>query len=232
VPPSFTPFGTAPTAFPTTPTHLPNSGSIDLVDAGGSSYLTVMAANPLAWPPAFGVLAQGSQLHPEEFNLLVVYNPPSGEGVPLPVLVERFDSVTLDSVSAAFASDSELIRASSFSQQPNPGLSAFALMHYDASEALPAVSLSSFFDNRTTAWTPLPNLLQAGPVDANFVVEVEYDGTARLRNGDIISFGSAKIQFWLAAPRQRGLHWSEVFFWTLLAAVTGFQFFLIFRFLK
>jgi hypothetical protein len=184
VPPSFTPFGTAPTAFPTTPTHLPNSGSIDLVDAGGSSYLTVMAANPLAWPPAFGVLAQGSQLHPEEFNLLVVYNPPSGEGVPLPVLVERFDSVTLDSVSAAFASDSELIRASSFSQQPNPGLSAFALMHYDASEALPAVSLSSFFDNRTTAWTPLPNLLQAGPVDANFVVEVEYDGTARLRFGD------------------------------------------------
>jgi len=100
------------------------------------------------------------------------------------VLVERFDSVTLESVSAAFASDSELIRVRSFSQQPNPGLSAYALMHYDASEALPAVSLSSLFDNRTTTWTPLPNLLQAGPADANFVVEVEYDGTARLRFGD------------------------------------------------
>ncbi len=184
VPPGFTPFGTAPTAYPATPTQLPISGSIDLVDSEGSAYLTVRAANPLAWPSAFGVLAQGSQQHPEEFNLLVVYNPPSGEGVHVPVLVERFDSVTLESVSAAFASDSELIRVRSFAQQPNPEVSAYALMHYDASQALPAVSLNSFFDNRTTTWTPLPNLLQAGPADANFVVEVEYDGTARLRFGD------------------------------------------------
>jgi hypothetical protein len=68
--------------------------------------------------------------------------------------------------------------------------------------------------------------------DAFVAINEQPQTSARLRNGDILSFGSAKIQFWLAAPRQRGLHWSEVFFWTLLAAVTGFQFFLIFRFLK
>jgi pSer/pThr/pTyr-binding forkhead associated (FHA) protein len=55
---------------------------------------------------------------------------------------------------------------------------------------------------------------------------------ARLRNGDIISFGSAKIQFWLAAPRQRGLHLRELSVWALLVAVTAFQFALIYRLLK
>lgn len=47
--------------------------------------------------------------------------------------------------------------------------------------------------------------------------------SARLRNGDIISFGSAKIQFWLAAPRQHGLRLREFFVWTLLAGVTAAQ---------
>ena len=50
---------------------------------------------------------------------------------------------------------------------------------------------------------------------------------ARLRNGDIISFGSAKIQFWLAAPQQRGLCLRELFVWALLAAVTASQIALI-----
>jgi hypothetical protein len=43
---------------------------------------------------------------------------------------------------------------------------------------------------------------------------------ARLRNGDIISFGSAKIQFWLAPPRQRGLRVRELFVWTIIGLVT------------
>lgn len=50
---------------------------------------------------------------------------------------------------------------------------------------------------------------------------------ARLRNGDIISFGSAKVQFWLAAPRQRGLRLRELFVWALLATVTASQIALI-----
>lgn len=56
--------------------------------------------------------------------------------------------------------------------------------------------------------------------------------STRLRNGDIISFGSAKIQFWLAAPRQRGLHLRELFVWLLLLAVTAFQFVLIYRLIR
>jgi len=52
--------------------------------------------------------------------------------------------------------------------------------------------------------------------------------TARLRNGDVITFGSVKIQFWLAAVRQRGLRLRELFVWALLALVTLGQFALIY----
>lgn len=43
---------------------------------------------------------------------------------------------------------------------------------------------------------------------------------ARLRNGDIISFGSAKLQFWLAAPMQRSLRQRELVVWLLWLLVT------------
>ena len=52
--------------------------------------------------------------------------------------------------------------------------------------------------------------------------------TAILRNGDIITLGSAKLQFWLAAARQRSLHLREAFVWALLVAVTAAQFALIY----
>ena len=52
--------------------------------------------------------------------------------------------------------------------------------------------------------------------------------SVQLRNGDVISFGSAKIQFWLAAPGQRGLHLRESFVWALLILVALGQFGLIY----
>jgi pSer/pThr/pTyr-binding forkhead associated (FHA) protein len=52
--------------------------------------------------------------------------------------------------------------------------------------------------------------------------------TAVLRNGDIITIGSARLQFWLAAARQRSLHPREVFVWGLLVAVTAAQLALIY----
>ena len=52
--------------------------------------------------------------------------------------------------------------------------------------------------------------------------------TTVLRNGDVITLGSAKLQFWLAAARQRSLRLREAFVWVLLAAVTGAQFALIY----
>ena len=52
--------------------------------------------------------------------------------------------------------------------------------------------------------------------------------TARLRNGDIITVGSVKLQFWLAAVRQRGLRLRELFVWALLILATLGQFVLIY----
>jgi hypothetical protein len=53
-----------------------------------------------------------------------------------------------------------------------------------------------------------------------------------LRNGDVISFGAAKLQFWLAAPVQRGLRFRELFVWTILILVTLGQFAIIYFLLK
>jgi hypothetical protein len=56
--------------------------------------------------------------------------------------------------------------------------------------------------------------------------------TTHLRNGDVISFGSVKIQFWLAASGQRSLHLRELFVWMLLIFVTLGQFGLIYWLLQ
>ena len=53
--------------------------------------------------------------------------------------------------------------------------------------------------------------------------------TVRLFSGDVITLGSTKLQFWLAAVNQRGLHLQELFIWTMLIAVTAFQLFLIYQ---
>lgn len=73
--------------------------------------------------------------------------------------------------------------------------------------------------------------LQTAP-ETFAAINDESKTAARLRNGDILSFGSIKIQLWLAAPRQRGLRLKELSVWLLLAAVTAFQFFLIYRLLR
>ncbi len=54
---------------------------------------------------------------------------------------------------------------------------------------------------------------------------------ALLRNGDIITLGSAKLQFWLAPVRPRGLWLRERFVWALLVVVLLCQFVLIYRLL-
>lgn len=47
--------------------------------------------------------------------------------------------------------------------------------------------------------------------------------TALLRNGDIITVGSAKIQFWLAPAKQKGLRMREYSVWMLLGLITFLQ---------
>jgi pSer/pThr/pTyr-binding forkhead associated (FHA) protein len=74
-------------------------------------------------------------------------------------------------------------------------------------------------------------LLQAAP-EAFSAVNDEAQTVARLRNGDVISFGSTKIQFWMAAPRQRPLHLGELSVWFLIAGITAVQVLLILQLLK
>jgi pSer/pThr/pTyr-binding forkhead associated (FHA) protein len=74
-------------------------------------------------------------------------------------------------------------------------------------------------------------ILHTAP-DAFATVNDQPLAAARLRNGDIISFGTAKIQFWLDAPRQHGLRFRELSVWLLIIAVTIFQFVLIYWLLK
>ena len=62
-------------------------------------------------------------------------------------------------------------------------------------------------------------------------VNEEAQSSARLRNGDLLSFGSARIQFWLAPPKQRGLRLREFCVWLLLVLVTLGQLALIYKLL-
>ncbi len=61
--------------------------------------------------------------------------------------------------------------------------SAWELTHYDANQAIPAIGLNSVLHS-AIPWTPEQDLLTDSPMDTHFVVEVEFDGTARLRFGD------------------------------------------------
>ena len=69
---------------------------------------------------------------------------------------------------------------------------------------------------RLSAWPPRPK--PSPPSTAS-----RFRNTV-LRNGDAITVGSVKIQFWLAAARQGSLRLRENFVWALLALVTLGQF--------
>ena len=49
-----------------------------------------------------------------------------------------------------------------------------------------------------------------------------------LRSGDVITIGSARLQFWIAAARQQSLRLREASVWVLLATITAGQFALIY----
>ena len=188
IPSSYAPPAAAPSGFPATPTMLSKTGSVNLSDTHNTVYLTLQATNAGAWPQYLGVVSQDLQQDPPSFNLVVVYNPPSGGvGVNLPVTIEQFSNVSLSTVAGQFASNSELINVKSFAQAPNPSLSAYALMNFDPSEAMPEITLAGTVNGITTTWTPEPDLLEEGATDPVFAVEVESDGTATLRFGDNIN---------------------------------------------
>jgi hypothetical protein len=181
------PPGPAPAGLPSAPTMLSSSSTTDLKDTGGTTYLIVEPTSPAAWPPMFGVLTQGDIADPQLFNLLVVYAPLSGGvGVQTPVVVEDFIGVDLSNVAAQTAS-SKLVTVKSFADEPNLSFSAFDLMHYDANQATPVITLASALGSDAKTWTAERDLLADSASDTHFVVEIEFDGTARLRFGDNVN---------------------------------------------
>ena len=61
-------------------------------------------------------------------------------------------------------------------------------------------------------------ILTAQP-DALLTINQEPARSARLRNGDCIELGSARLQFWLNETPQYGQRWREGFVWTLVVAI-------------
>ena len=78
------------------------------------------------------------------------------------------------------------MKVKSFEEEPNLSLSAYDLLHYDANQATPAITLSSV-SMEPRLGRPEPDLLADSATDPHFVVEIEFDGTARLRFGDDVN---------------------------------------------
>jgi hypothetical protein len=171
----------------TGPTMLLNQSTVNLLDEDTATpYLTVQPTNTATWPPLFAVVTQGDLAQPTEFNVLLLYNSPFGAvgGVRLPAVLTQYSNVSLATVATEFAAVPSMLRVVTFEEQPNPALSAYDLMNYDPAAAVPEITLTSDLNGTTATWTAAPDLLADGPTDTNFVVEIEWDGTATLRFGD------------------------------------------------
>jgi len=80
----------------------------------------------------------------------------------------------------------------------------------------------------TLEFQPQSGFNLATAPDALATVNGEPVQNTVLRNGDTITVGSVKIQFWLAAAIQGSLRLREAFVWTLLVFVTLSQFALLY----
>ena len=83
---------------------------------------------------------------------------------------------------------------------------------------------AGIWDNHLAIWFEKQDgfVMTTAP-DAFTAVNEQPQQNIRLRNGDVISFGSAKLQFWLAPAKLRGLQLREAFVWMLLAGLTVVQ---------
>lgn len=66
----------------------------------------------------------------------------------------------------------------------DPAAPAVQATRWRLEDALPAITLTGTTDAGAQDWTPRRDLLQSAPDDPHFVVEVEHDGSTRLRFGD------------------------------------------------
>jgi pSer/pThr/pTyr-binding forkhead associated (FHA) protein len=80
----------------------------------------------------------------------------------------------------------------------------------------------------TLEWVDAVQLVVLAESGALVAVNQQPVVEAVLRNGDILSLGSVKLQFWLAPTRQGSLTLREAMVWGLLATVTAAQVALIY----
>lgn len=184
VTPGFSP----PSGYPATPVMLSNTGPVNLQDLSSNTYLTIQAVNQKNWPPLFGVAAQPDP-DPRYFDLQVMYDPqPSvGIGVTLPVTVEVFAGLSTSTAASSIDGNSELITVQSFAQTPDSSFSASAIMNFDPTGAIPAITLTGTLNGIAQSWNALPDLLESGESDPVFVVEIESTGVATVRFGDSVN---------------------------------------------
>ncbi|HEX7654304.1 MAG TPA: FHA domain-containing protein [Verrucomicrobiae bacterium] len=103
--------------------------------------------------------------------------------------------------------------------------------HIGRSEAnhLQLVDEGIWDDHLTITWQVPEGLHLAAQGDAFVAVNENQQREVTLRNGDIISLGSAKVQFWLAPARLRGLRVRELSFWLFLAGITLAQIWMLLK---
>ena len=62
-------------------------------------------------------------------------------------------------VETVFPSGSSLLSVLTLTQEPNPSLSAYDLMNYDPSTAVPSITLTGTLNGSETTWTAALDLL-------------------------------------------------------------------------
>lgn len=172
----------APAGFPSAPTMLSNTGPVNLQDTSPVpvTYLTAQPTNTSNWPPLLGVIAKPNS-NPTYFDLQIVYNPP---GISNPTIIEQFTNLLPATAAGVIDAGSSLVTVQGFAQSVDPGVSAYDLMNYDPTDAVPEITLAGTLNGITQTWTPQQNLLSNSPSDPAFVVETEYTGVSTLRFGD------------------------------------------------
>jgi len=78
-------------------------------------------------------------------------------------------------------------------------------------------------DHFAVTFKPGKGFFLAAHPDALTAVNGQVVREALLRNGDVITLGALRLQFWLAETRQSGLGWREWLTWAGIAAVSLIQ---------
>ena len=176
--------------------RLAASGTLTLRDESQPpiAFLTFQATSASGWPANFGVAARANAGNPSNFDLEVVYNPAAGQGVSLPVTVETFNNLSLDSAASNYAPN--VIKNSSFISVPasySPP-STSPVFPKDFSASATSLLASGTIQLQDSSTPPIAFLtLQTTPVTnwpPNFAVSASPSGMAGNFNLEVIYAGS------------------------------------------